>query len=231
MVNFCIRVQLQIQMSTRQRDANEIEGVSNRFLTAAASRACDHIIVEGLTRSVRIVSISTMFARILYCLACVAMTAAFRPVLTSSRRAVSALHMSDPMDAIRARMASDPSYDPMKDPQAMQQLESMIPTEMREFANSVERLKVSFTDATTGTNPLSDLDALGSIQASTKASDLLSAPTSQWFKEGAQDVAVDEGKLKDYLKVRVCVWSASLPVGTGCLKWFLARSCADFVWS
>jgi hypothetical protein len=169
-----------------------------------------------------------MFARILYCLACVAMTAAFRPVLTSSRRAVSALHMSDPMDAIRARMASDPSYDPMKDPQAMQQLESMIPTEMREFANSVERLKVSFTDATTGTNPLSDLDALGSIQASTKVSDLLSAPTSQWFKEGAQDVAVDEGKLKDYLKVRVCVWPASLAVGTGCLKFLSCTKLCGF---
>lgn len=143
-----------------------------------------------------------MFARIILSLL-IALTAvaAFRPAMTSSRRSV-ALRMSspDPMDAIRARMAQDPSYDPLKDPQAMQALDSMIPTEMREFANSIERLKVAFTDTTTGNNPIEDLDSLSNVAETVKGADLISSPTSQWFKDGAIDEGYDEVKLKDYLR-------------------------------
>ncbi len=144
-----------------------------------------------------------MFARIIICLL-VALTAvaAFRPVIASSRRSV-ALRMSDgadPMDAIRSRMAQDPNYDPMKDPQAMQALEGMIPNEMREFANAIERLKVAFTDATTGQNPIDDLDSLSTVAQSVKGADLISSPTSQWFKDGAIDEGYDEVKLKDYMR-------------------------------
>ena len=102
----------------------------------------------------------------------------------------------DPLEAIKNKMESDPSYDPLKDPQAMQALESMIPTEMREFANAVERLKVTFDDATTGQNPIEDLDSLSSIQGDTALNMLLSSPTSEWFKAGAPDEPHNEAELK-----------------------------------
>ena len=145
-----------------------------------------------------------MFARIVLSLL-VALTAvaAFRPTIVSCRRSVAtALRMStpDPMDEIRSRMEQDPSYDPMKDPQAMQALEGMIPNEMREFANAIERLKVSFTDATTGQNPIDDLDSLSTVAQTVKGSDLISSPTSEWFKNGAVDEGYDEVKLKDYMR-------------------------------
>jgi hypothetical protein len=108
---------------------------------------------------------------------------------------------ADPMDAIRARMESDPSYDPLKDPQAMQQLEAMLPTEYREFGNAMERLKVAFADASGGLDGLEDLDSLGSIAADTKISELLSSPQSKFFQAGApdEDVAFDSDKLRDLL--------------------------------
>ena len=108
---------------------------------------------------------------------------------------------SDPMDAIRARMAQDPSYDPLKDPQAMQQLESMIPTEYREFGNAMERLKVAFADASSGVDGLEDLDSLAAIAINTTVGQLLSSPQSKFFQSGAADdeVPFDENKLKDLL--------------------------------
>ena len=154
-----------------------------------------------------------MFARISFLVAwlCVAMVASFRPMI--NRRMVtitttSSLHMSsveevgdsDPLEAIKNKIASDPSYDPLKDPQAMQALESMIPTEMREFANAVERLKVTFDDATTGQNPIEDLDSLKVQQDDTALNVLLSSPTSEWFKGGAPDETVNEDELKDALR-------------------------------
>jgi hypothetical protein len=107
---------------------------------------------------------------------------------------------SDPMAAIRAKMASDPNYDPMRDPQAMQQLESMIPQEMREFANAIERLKVAFTDATTGADAvtLDDINSrFGEIAKKSQVSELISSPQSEWFKTGAPTPTdFDAGKLK-----------------------------------
>ena len=108
---------------------------------------------------------------------------------------------ADPMEAIRARMESDPSYDPLKDPQAMQQLEAMLPTEYREFGNAMERLKVAFADASGGLDGLEDLDALGAIAADTKVSELLSTPQSKFFQAGAPDeeIPFDADKLRDLL--------------------------------
>ena len=98
-------------------------------------------------------------------LVCTTVSQAFRNVISHigvARRGLS-LQMSDgvdPLEAIRAKMASDPSYNPMSDPQAMQVLESMIPQEMKDLPNAVERLKVSFTDATTGQDAIEDLNAV-----------------------------------------------------------------------
>ena len=126
------------------------------------------------------------------------------PSFRSKYISTSSLRMSDaadPMDAIRARMESDPSYDPLKDPQAMQQLESMIPSEYREFGNAMERLKVAFADASGGIDGLEDLDTLGTIAVNTKVSELLSTPQSAFFQAGAPDdeVPFDADKLRDLL--------------------------------
>ena len=154
-----------------------------------------------------------MFARIsfLVALLCVAMVSSFRPMFNRRMVTISSstsLHMSDveevgdvdPLEAIKSKMDSDPSYDPLKDPQAMQALESMIPSEMREFANGVERLKVTFDDATTGSNPIEDLDSLKKIQSDTALNVLLSSPTSEWFKGGAPDEPYNESELKNYMQ-------------------------------
>lgn len=118
----------------------------------------------------------------------------------------STLKMSDSpssefLDGVRTRMASDPSYDPLKDPQTLQQLEAMLPTEYREFGNAMERLKVAFADASGGLDGLDDLDALGAIAANTKVSELLSSPQSKFFQAGApdDDVPFDADKLRDLL--------------------------------
>merc|ERR1712146_609748 len=89
----------------------------------------------------------------------------------------------DPLEAIKAKMAADPSYNPMSDPQAMQVLESMIPQEMKDLPNAVERLKVSFTDATTGQDAIEDLDKLASDFQRDKKT-LLQSPSSQFFTGG-----------------------------------------------
>jgi len=103
---------------------------------------------------------------------------------------------ADPMAAIRAKMAQDPNYDPMKDPEAMQTLEQMIPPEMREIPNSVERLKVAFTDATSGPDSKT-LSELESIAASFDTKELIQSPNSEWFKNGMPDgEATDEAKLQ-----------------------------------
>ena len=39
----------------------------------------------------------------------------------------------DPLEAIKAKMAADPSYNPMSDPQAMQVLESMMKISVRDW--------------------------------------------------------------------------------------------------
>ena len=91
----------------------------------------------------------------------------------------------DPLEAIKAKMAADPSYNPMSDPQAMQVLESMIPQEMKDLPNAVERLKVSFTDATTGQDAIEDLDQVASGFEGDKKS-LLQSPSSSFFSGGME---------------------------------------------
>mmetsp|Transcript_15394 Transcript_15394/g.14759 ORF Transcript_15394/g.14759 Transcript_15394/m.14759 type:complete len:162 (-) Transcript_15394:231-716(-) len=107
----------------------------------------------------------------------------------------------DPMQAIRDRMAQDPSFDPLQDPQTMQELENMIPGEYREFANAMERLKVAFDDATAGVDGLENLDDLASVAADTKIAELLSSPQSKYFQDGAQDeqIPFDGEATKDLL--------------------------------
>ena len=122
-------------------------------------------------------------------LVCTTVSQAFRNVISHigvARRGLS-LQMSDgvdPLEAIRAKMASDPSYNPMSDPQAMQVLESMIPQEMKDLPNAVERLKVSFTDATTGQDAIEDLNAVAKEFEGEK-SNLLSSPSSKFMSSGS----------------------------------------------
>lgn len=128
-----------------------------------------------------------VLALLLCVLQCVS---AFRPhVLRFSVASKNTLlHMSDgqgtdPLEAIRVKMAADPSYNPMSDPEAMQVLESMIPQEMKDLPNAVERLKVAFTDATTGVDAIENIDTVAKDFDGDKAS-LLSSPSSKFFTSG-----------------------------------------------
>jgi hypothetical protein len=77
----------------------------------------------------------------------------------------------------------------------------MIPSEYREFANAMERLKVAFGDATSGVDSLENLDDLAGIAADTKIAELLSSPQSKYFQDGAQDeeIPFDGEATKDLL--------------------------------
>lgn len=106
---------------------------------------------------------------------------------------------ADPLDAIRAKMAADPNFDPMKDPQTMQMLEQRLPTEIRDASIGIERLKVAFKDATEGAStavPGGDLDA-----ASTKFGNQgIQSPQSAWFKNNQPNEtngAFSESKKQD----------------------------------
>ena len=127
---------------------------------------------------------------------------AFSVLKSSSFLRMKSLKMSDadPFAAIKARMASDPNFDPLKDPESMKQLESMVPSEMREFSNAIERLNVSFKDAATGNDDLEALDEVAKIAPQFTSKELLSSPNSAWFKAGAPDETYDENKLKDLLR-------------------------------
>ena len=109
----------------------------------------------------------------------------------------------DPLEEIRAKMKSQPGYNPMQDPQAMQVLEGMIPAELKEIPNAVERLKVAMKDATTGTNAVPDLDKVAADFKGPKK-DLISTPTSQWMKDGMpnDNPSFSESKKAD-LKAKV----------------------------
>jgi hypothetical protein len=87
----------------------------------------------------------------------------------------------DPMAAVRAKMA-DPNYDPMKDPEALRQIENMIPSELRDISNSLARLEVSFKDATSGPDAVDNLDSRA--KDFPNKSELISSPQSKWFKDG-----------------------------------------------
>ena len=66
----------------------------------------------------------------------------------------------------------------------MQVLESMIPQEMKDLPNAVERLKVAFTDATTGADAIEDINSVAKDFQGEKAS-LLSSPASKFFTSGS----------------------------------------------
>lgn len=136
-------------------------------------------------------------------LLCIAVCGAFKSLPNRVRFEKSVkLHMSDapdPLEAIREKMQADPSYNPMSDPQAMQVLESMIPEEMKDLPNAVERLKVAFTDATTGQEAIEDLDAVASEFGGDKKS-LISTPTSAFFTQGLPEVDFNEATLDELFK-------------------------------
>jgi hypothetical protein len=89
----------------------------------------------------------------------------------------------DPLDEIRQKMATDPNYNPMQDPQAQAALEAMIPSEMKELPNALERLRIAMKDATTGASAVSDLNKVASEYKGPKT-DLISSPQSEWMKGG-----------------------------------------------
>ncbi|RYH30932.1 hypothetical protein EON65_03890 [archaeon] len=95
----------------------------------------------------------------------------------------------DPMDAIRAKMQADPNYDPMKDPEAMRILDSMIPEQLREFGNAIAKLKVALADSITGVESVKDLNKR---VAGMEKKGAISSPTSQWFKSGMPKPTVDK---------------------------------------
>jgi hypothetical protein len=106
----------------------------------------------------------------------------------------------DPLDAVRAKMAADPNYDPMKDPQTMQMLEQRLPPEIRDASIGIERLKVAFKDAKEGVTavPGGDLDAA----AAKIGNQSIQSPQSAWFKNGQPnetDGAFSESKKQELL--------------------------------
>lgn len=98
---------------------------------------------------------------------------------------------------IAAKMSADPNYNPMADPQAMQVLDSIIPQNVKDVGTAIERLKVAFKDATEGPDakPLSELSDLATKMAN---KEILSSPTSKWFREGSPETwegdDAEEGK-------------------------------------
>ena len=106
----------------------------------------------------------------------------------------------DPLDAIKQKMAADPNYNPMQDPQAMQVLEGMITMEMREVSGAIQRLKVAFTDATTG-NDAFTLQQLNEAAAKyDNKQELISAPNSDFIRSGmSEDVDVSDARIQELI--------------------------------
>lgn len=87
------------------------------------------------------------------------------------------------VDALRAKMAADPNYDPMKDPEAMSAIESMIPEYLRDLSGSLARLEVAFKDANTSLEgSSSSLNQAAALFEEKKG--LISSPNSEWFQKG-----------------------------------------------
>lgn len=117
----------------------------------------------------------------------------------SSLKAATGGPNEEAIKAIREKMAADPSYNPMADPQAMQVIDSMIPDAMREVPNAIERLKVAFKDATSGQDSVSDINSLPSTMSMSEA---ISSPQSKWFKEKFPVDAFNQAE-KDDLKKKI----------------------------
>lgn len=103
-------------------------------------------------------------------------------VSSISSRVSLRMSTADPMDEIRAKMEADPSYNPMSDPQAMQVLEGMLPDELKEIPNAIDRMRVALQNAMTGADAVNDIDAAAA--GFTNKQDLISTPTSAWMKAG-----------------------------------------------
>ena len=90
--------------------------------------------------------------------------------------------MSDPkdarMDAIRAKYQADPNYNPMNDPEAAELMESIIPSDMKDFPNAIERVRVAFADAASAVD---DIDEAAAKFPNRK--DLISSPQSKMFSD------------------------------------------------
>jgi hypothetical protein len=129
-------------------------------------------------------------------------TKGFIPVSSVFRSRTLFLEMtggSPDLSGIREKMAADPSYNPLQDPQALQVLESSIPSDIRDFPSSIERLKSAFQDATTGPDAHS-LSELGSdvVTSKFKLEDLVSSPRSIFLKDNMPDEeTVSESRLQE----------------------------------
>jgi hypothetical protein len=108
----------------------------------------------------------------------------------------------DALDPIRAKIAADPSYDPTKDPEAMRVLEGIIPDHYREFYNAAERLRASLKAATSGVAAVEKLDENAAQWLSTNDKELISTPTSAWFKQGKPAAKVNKTE-KESLKQKL----------------------------
>ena len=88
------------------------------------------------------------------------------------------------LKAIRAKIAANPNYNPMTDPEASSLIEALIPSEFKEVPNAIARARVAFQDTMEGKDGISDVD---SIFSSVPAKDAISSPQSKWFKGGMVD--------------------------------------------
>ena len=85
------------------------------------------------------------------------------------------------MQAIKDKMAADPNFDPMTDPESMKVIEAMIPESLRDMSSSIARFEVALKDAL-GEDEAEDLD-VGAASFEDKK-DLVSSPVSAFFKDG-----------------------------------------------
>jgi hypothetical protein len=140
-----------------------------------------------------------MFFRQILLIISISVAAAFQPGFFKSSRhhQFSSLLMSSVEQAkaaLKAKLESDPSYNPTKDPQVQPLLQEILPSHVRDISNSLGRLKVSFQDATSGTEAVEDLNA--SAASFPNKAELISSPQSAWFKSGSpdDDVPFDNAK-------------------------------------
>lgn len=121
-------------------------------------------------------------------------------IMSVSRTSLAATPEGNPaLEAIKAKMAADPNYDPMKDPEAMSTIESMIPDSLRELSGSLARLEVAFKDADAnleGTDATLNKAAEGFVNKK----ELVSSPNSQWFKDGLPAASFDSAKKEELEK-------------------------------
>lgn len=129
---------------------------------------------------------------------------AFRPINSKFLKLATRINMSseppanDPaLEAIKAKYRSNPNYNPLTDPEAAPIIENLIPSEVRDFTNALERFRIALEDATSGP------DAVGDIDESSKQfdkKDLISSPQSKWFKEGRPNEDYSQSKADEAIE-------------------------------